>query len=473
MDLPHAFAACTGGGGLGAASAPRQDTLAQVGVPVQPAGPPPPPYAPPPPAAGGAGLGAAYAQAGVPVQPYFGLPAPPPPPPAPVPAFPPAPSVLDRVLAADNARKRAADERNASFVAERLASARSMAALAGAALHAAQDEPEISHLGAAMLQRASKQPRSRAGARAPGRSSHELSVPAQAGVVPTNVYALGVPTEAAQAEVELFFSRVGPISRVKLYAGADGLPKGDALVTYRTAGGAEAALRLLHGRHVRPGPGATPVSLSLATFEHKLSAAPPEPPPPAPPPPQPAPGSVELAQLMARTIVIRHVFTADDVAAAPSEAALVGSVKDDLWMECCKCGELEQIAVHARGPALGAATVRFEGALPAAEAVDLMDGRFFCERRLEASFWDGDASLGCELATDSARQLQFGFGKAAAQQAAAAAGDARHAGARAAQGRADAGAGDERGSGVSGSVAAEERASQLRAFMAEVGGDRL
>lgn len=433
------------------------------------------------------------------------------------------PSVLDRILAADNARKRAADERNALFVAELAASGPARAAAEGAHLA----EPAPPQLGAAMLQRASKKQRAHyAGPRAP-------SAPAPAGVVPTNVYALGIPKDAGQAEVEAFFSKVGPISRAKVYLDEHGAPKGDALVTYRTAGGADAALRLLHGRHVRPGPGASPVSLSLATFEHKdkaTAAAPRAPSPPGGPSPppashfapawpgppalsQPPPGSAELAQLMARTIVIRHVFTSADVATAASELEFVESIKDDLWEECCRCGELEQISVHVRdAPAaagapgdsgegasgageLGAVTVRFEGPLPAAEAVDLMDGRYFCSRRLEASFWDGDASFACALDIDRARQLRFGFGDAAARAAAVAAGAAPAEGRNPAAAlgggptsaeppcgcsaatQAAAAAVDERGRGDDGpeapappsaAAAADERASQLMAFMAEV-----
>ncbi|KAG8468598.1 hypothetical protein KFE25_013681 [Diacronema lutheri] len=469
----------------------------------------PPPFAPPPPWPPAA-LAPALAW---PHAPALALPPPPPLPPFSTPPFgppyaaPPGQSVLDRVLAADNARKRAADERNAAYVASALARGGAGAYDASAVQAcAAELEPTPPELGAEMLRRASKQRRVPAGAYAAARRAPPTGAP-PSGIVPTSVYAAGIPPEATQDEVERFFSKVGPISRAKLYVGSNGAPKGDALVTYRTAGGAEAALRLLHGRHVRPGPGAVPVSLSLASFERKDERAPgsdlageaaadaPQPPPPPqpqrmptpPPPPPPRPTATEMASLAARTIVVRHVFTATDVAAAPSADALAESIKDELWIECCKCGEVEQILAHVRGAPLGSATVRFEGALAAAEAVDLLDGRFYCERRLDASFWDGDAQYACGLDVDVSRQLQFGFGDAAAQAAAAAAATPS-AGARAAQGRpgddASGGAVGANGGGsgraadgggaaaldVASAADEQARAAELSKFMAEVGG---
>lgn len=158
--------------------------------------------------------------------------------PNPVPS--PGASVLDRIFAADNARKRAADERNACFVAERLACGGSACAVDDAGIQS--NEPVMPQLGAAMLQRASKHRRSSGSAKAPYRTPQEASAPAHGaptGVVPTNIYALGIPREAAQEEVELFFSKVGPISRAKIYLDADGMPKGTR--SSRTA--PQAALR--------------------------------------------------------------------------------------------------------------------------------------------------------------------------------------------------------------------------------------
>ncbi|KAJ1626328.1 hypothetical protein T492DRAFT_1033409 [Pavlovales sp. CCMP2436] len=352
--------------------------------------------------------------------------------------LPRAVPVLERVLAADNARKKAADERNAQHV---------LSLSSGELENAHYYDPTMSQLGASMLQRAHKQQR-----RGPGPDGGGGGRGGPMPVVPTDVYATGIPKDASQEEVELFFSRVGPISSAVLYYDDLGMPKGDVLVTYRTRGGAEAALKLLNGRHVygQPRPGAAPVGIALVKPVVAY-----EPPPRLvpPPPPGPAPAVSErsaMMALMARTIVIKRAFTESDAAAAPSREAMVEGTRDDLWTECCRCGEVEQIGVHFDGAAFGCASVRFEEVLPAAECVDLMDGRYFCERQLEASFWDGDPAFACALDVDRPRQLQFGFGDAAEQAA------PPEAGGRAAQ-------------GSNGPVDQEELMRQFMEFSAEVG----
>jgi hypothetical protein len=367
-----------------------------------------------------------------------------------LPALPPPSSVLERVLAADAARKRAADERNALFVEVKYAA------------NAPPDAP-VAHeplgagssldLGASLLRRTSTQPAKR-------RRATPVSGPIL--IVPTDVLASGIPATIAREQLELFFAQVGPIARVQLLPRstapqADGTSE-TARVTYRTAGGASAAIRLLNGRCIRPGPDSLPVSIALVP-DSTLEDGDRTPRPPgrpaewvsgamAPPPSAPAPpvaGTAELAQLMARTVVIRSVFTAADLA-VPGGA---DAVRDDLWAECCKLGELEHIGLglEAETSAFGCASVRFEQVLAAADCVDLMDGRAFCGRALEAAFWDGTAAHACALDVDRARQLRFGFGDAATRYAA----EAAAAAAAALQ------------------VAADRQAAQLREFLAEVG----
>ena len=79
-----------------------------------------------------------------------------------------------------------------------------------------------------------------------------------------------------------------------------------------------------------------------------------------------------------------------------SSGCVIVQLVDDLWVECCKHGEVERISPLLDGNALnssdGAAAVRFQSVIAAAAAVDALDGRFFAERALVASFDDGRAA---------------------------------------------------------------------------------
>ena len=85
--------------------------------------------------------------------------------------------------------------------------------------------------------------------------------------------------------------------------------------------------------------------------------------------------------------------------------------------QACKHGEVERIAPLLDGDALsaadGTAAIRYQSVIGAAAAVDSIDGRFFAERALAATFDDGRASRVLPAGEDLGRQQRFGFGEIA------------------------------------------------------------
>ena len=307
---------------------------------------------------------------------------------------------LDELLARDRARIAAADEKNMQYVLEKEsgAKARAKAAAAAAAAVAQAQQEEMKPAAAA----AGKPAASKGGAHAAACS----------------VYVSGLPRDTSALEVEEHFKVISPVSRVKLYKDAQGNPKGDCLVTFDKDAAVIGACQLLHNKMLRPG---ITLGVTRAVFGGAdAGSGGPVPPPPPPPPPPPTTDLTEIrpSDDALRVVVVRNLFDTEDVPPpSPPEAreAWIDELTDDLWSECCRHGEVERIQVvlpAVAGEAWGVA-VRFQSLIAAASAVDALNGRFFAERELVASFDDGSAAGLIPPDADRGRQERFGFGEIA------------------------------------------------------------
>ncbi len=89
-----------------------------------------------------------------------------------------------------------------------------------------------------------------------------------------------------------------------------------------------------------------------------------------------------------KIVVLRHVFTLEDVAGHPGGMdGFIEETRADIEEEASRCGLVHKITVHARNPN-GIVTVRFDTRDACNAAIALFDGRWFAGRKLECAFWD-------------------------------------------------------------------------------------
>eukprot|EP00160_Parvularia_atlantis_P005572 Unigene14799_Nuclearia_a/m.44487 Unigene14799_Nuclearia_a/g.44487 ORF Unigene14799_Nuclearia_a/g.44487 Unigene14799_Nuclearia_a/m.44487 type:complete len:212 (+) Unigene14799_Nuclearia_a:464-1099(+) len=109
-----------------------------------------------------------------------------------------------------------------------------------------------------------------------------------------------------------------------------------------------------------------------------------------------------------RIVILKHMFVPAEVDADPG---LLLDLKDDVRGECERLGAVVNVTVFDRHPD-GVCSVKFKDEAAAAACVELMDGRYFAGRRVEAAIYDGatkyDAfsSAKAEDADDEAERLR-------------------------------------------------------------------
>lgn len=231
-----------------------------------------------------------------------------------------------------------------------------------------------------------------------------------------NVYVSGLPPDTTAQELDPLFKRAGVLkldmetcaSKIRVYTGADGRCKGDALVTFANAASVELAVKFLHEYEIRPG---CRICVQQADFEEtekkdakfskdelkELAAA-------RKPEDQRAKylaakntlkeavsWSGEMDDGTGRRIVLlRHMFSPEQAEkGGPSfYEELIEEVKD----ECEKIGQVMRVTPIERH-VQGIVCIKFKLSSEAEECIRVMDGRLFDGRYLEASFYDGKTDL--------------------------------------------------------------------------------
>ncbi|XP_047360064.1 HIV Tat-specific factor 1 homolog isoform X1 [Vespa velutina] len=216
----------------------------------------------------------------------------------------------------------------------------------------------------------------------------------------TAIYVSGLPMDITLEELTELFNKCGLIARdekgkdkIKLYRDSAGELKGDALCTYIKVESVDLALKILDGWQIR---GKT-LSVQRAKFQMKGEYD------PALKPkrkkkdkdrqkkiqerlfdwrPDRLPGEPLKCE---RIVIIKNLFSPKDF---DQEVALLLEYQQDIRQECQKCGDVRKVIIYDRHPE-GVAQVTFREPAEAQACVQLLNGRWFSQRKISAEIWDG------------------------------------------------------------------------------------
>ncbi|KAM0732910.1 17S U2 SnRNP complex component HTATSF1 [Formica fusca] len=216
----------------------------------------------------------------------------------------------------------------------------------------------------------------------------------------TAIYVSGLPLDITMDELTELFTKCGLIARdergkdkIKLYKDGNGEPKGDALCTYIKVESVDLALKILDGSQIR---GKT-LSVQRAKFQMKGEYD------PALKPKRKKKDKERQKKIQEklfdwrpermrgeplkceRVVILKNLFTPEDF---DREVQLLLEYQQDIRSECLKCGDVKKVVIYDRHPE-GVAQVTFREPAEAQACIQLLNGRWFSQRKISAEIWDG------------------------------------------------------------------------------------
>lgn len=220
----------------------------------------------------------------------------------------------------------------------------------------------------------------------------------------TSIYVQGLPADISIDKLHDYFSRCGIIMsslydqtqpRIKIYLDDSDTPKGDALITFLMEESVEIAISLFDQSQIRPG---CYITVQLASFEQSSNDT------------KVAKSSGEkhqmkvafermkrklewgdaevpdLPQNVHRTVLLKGMFAKTEL---DQDSSIAFDIKAEVRDECSeKCGPITRINLYPNLEG-GFMTVKFKEVEGAKKCIQIMNGRWFDGRRIEASLYDG------------------------------------------------------------------------------------
>lgn len=219
----------------------------------------------------------------------------------------------------------------------------------------------------------------------------------------TKVYVSNLPLDITIEEYTELMSKCGMIMRdpqtqknkLKLYTDTNGMIKGDGLCDYIKVESVELALNILDGYDVR----GKKISVQRAKFQMRGDYN------PALKPKKKKKDKEKLLKMKEklfdwrpekmrgerskheRVVIIKNLFTPE---LFNKEVALILEYQKDLRDECSKCGTVRKVIIYDRHTE-GVAQISMGDPEQADTVVQMMNGRYFGQRKLTAELWDGKA----------------------------------------------------------------------------------
>jgi len=228
-----------------------------------------------------------------------------------------------------------------------------------------------------------------------GKDDHQ---PQQANTI---VYVTGLPSDITMDEMKTHFEKCGLIKedfetgqpKIKIYKDEQGNPKGDAFVAYYKPESVPLAIQILDETEIKPG---FKIKIEEAHFEGKAGGE-----------------AVKKKKLdkkvikqrlqkmekklqwfeessgpkpkYARVVILKHMFTLEEIEKDPG---VIIDIKNDIREECEKLGEVSSIMLFDNSEE-GVCSVKFKSEESAAACIEMMNGRWFGGRKIEAYVYDG------------------------------------------------------------------------------------
>lgn len=219
----------------------------------------------------------------------------------------------------------------------------------------------------------------------------------------TSIYVSNLPTDISEEEFVDFMQKCGLVMRdhqtgnfkIKLYRDAhSNTLKGDALCTYIKVESVELALNLLDGSDFK----GHKVKLERAKFQLKGEFD-----PKLKPKMKKKRDKLKLKKQQEklfdwrpekkigdrskheRVVVIKNLF---EPTIFDTDVSLILEFQQDLREECSKYGQVRKVIIYDRHPE-GVAQVNMSNPEEADQIVEVLNGRWFMKRQLNAHIWDG------------------------------------------------------------------------------------
>jgi len=193
----------------------------------------------------------------------------------------------------------------------------------------------------------------------------------------TSVYITGLPPDITSLDLFNHFKKAGIIvdgpepgaPQIKIFTDDNGVPKGDATVTYLKEESVGLAIQFLNDSFVRPN---IKIKVQKADSKNESSKF--------------LRKKAKLNPIERNHVTLKHMFHPNEAEGDPN---FYKDLKVEIVQECeKKCGKINKINVFD-GNEDGVVAIKFNEASAAEKCISIMNGRFFGGRQIVCRYFDG------------------------------------------------------------------------------------